>query len=201
MRTLATPWPERVLVIRDLESHEEWFTREELALANGFHLEKRRDEWLLSRVAAKQLAMELGLVRDPRTCEVVRPRLVIEGRPTEWFVSLSHSQPYAGAALSREPLGLDVQVIRELPDAAAHLFLSREEEEEMRNCAVAHRMLHFWSAKEAAWKKRGGAVATLKQVPLRLVRSGETFVEFDEVESVQLEDAIVALTVATTRTS
>jgi phosphopantetheinyl transferase len=189
VRVLATPWPDRVLVISNLDSHEEWFTSEELEIANSFRLAKRRNEWLLSRVAAKQLAMQLGIVDDPRACVIERPRF------REFHISFSHSHLYAGAALSRDPIGIDVQVVREFPENAVHLFLAPNEEEAMRHCTTAHRALHFWCAKEAAWKKRGGTIPTLKQVPLHVTSQTETTVTFDEAESVQLGDVIVALTV------
>jgi phosphopantetheinyl transferase len=193
VRIVATPWPDRAIVIADLVSHEEWFTSEERAIAESFPLPKRRDEWLLSRAAAKQLAMQLGLCNDPRACSVARPRLVIDGRESDVYVSLSHSAPYAGAALARAPIGLDVQVLRELSPNAAHLFLTTDEEEQLRTCAVPHALLHFWCAKEAAWKKRGGAMATLKQVPVNVMRTTAAGVLFDCAESVLLGDVIVAL--------
>jgi phosphopantetheinyl transferase len=193
VRIIPTPWPDRVIVIADLVSHEEWFTDEERATADAFTLPKRREEWLLSRAAAKQLAMQLGLCNDARACSVARPRLLIDGAEREDFVSLSHSAPYAGAAISRTPIGLDVQVLRDLSPNAAHLFLTKDEEQQLHTCSTPHALLHFWCAKEAAWKKQGGKVATLKQVPLKMARHDEDRVVFDEAESVLVGDVIVAL--------
>ncbi len=194
MRLVETPWPDRAIVIADLVSPEDWFTGEELSIASAFPREKRREEWLLSRAAAKQLAVHLGICEDPRTCMVERPRLTVEGRKDEWFVSLTHSAPFAGAAIAGEPVGLDVQVVRELSEAAAHLFLTEEEASQMRASTVSERLLHFWCAKEAAWKKRGGEVATLKQVPISLVSESASGIVFDGIESVRIGELIVAIT-------
>jgi 4'-phosphopantetheinyl transferase len=194
VRTIETPWPERVLVAADLDALDAWFTMEERAAAAALPLEKRRSEWLLSRAAAKALAIRLGIARDPRTCAPARPHLVVEGRETGWYVSLSHSTPYAGAAIARAPVGVDVQVVRDLSDAAAHLFLTKEEEMEMRSCALPYRLLHFWCAKEAAWKRLGGSVATLRGVPVRLLSASDSGLTFDIVETALCGDAIVALT-------
>ena len=63
----------------------------------------------------------------------------------------------------------------------------------MRNQTVAHRALHFWCAKEAAWKKHGGAIATLKQVPLRVISTSADGVLFDDAETIAIGNVIVAL--------
>ncbi len=187
MRLIETPWPDRVCVIANVTSFDEWFTDEERAITNAFRLAKRREEWLHSRVAAKQLAVQLGLTSDARTCVIERPRF------GEFHVSFSHSHPYAGAALSREPIGLDVQTVREFDEGAAHLFLSDEETEMMRNQTVAHRALHFWCAKEAAWKRHGGSIATLKQVPLRVIHETERGIVFDDAETIAIDDVVIAV--------
>lgn len=182
------------LVVRD-GYDAAWFTASELDTANAYKLPKRRDEWLLSRYAAKRLAVAMGIVEDPRSCAVERPVLYVDGQPTTWFVSLSHSAPYAAAALSRKPVGIDVQVIRDIAERAAHLFLADEESDEMRGCSVAHRTLHFWCAKEAAWKRRSDEFPTLKQLPLRLLEERADGLRFDQAETRRDGEIIVAVTV------
>jgi phosphopantetheinyl transferase len=173
------------------------FTDAELAIANAFKLEIRRREWLLSRLAAKQLAMQLGLARGLLSITIDRPFLIIDGARTDWRVSLSHSAPYAGAAIAHMPIGLDVQVVRDLDERAAHLFLSPEETDQMNGCALAHRILHFWCAKEAAWKQRSEEFVTLRQVPLRLIEERADGLLFDSVETFALDDLIAAVTLPT----
>jgi 4'-phosphopantetheinyl transferase EntD len=220
MSALETPWGDRVLVLgtphppsdalatrmasdsfsprrgEKVPKADEgsWFTATELAIANAFKLAKRREEWLHGRMAAKQLAMNLGLASDPRTIAIERPFLSIDGKRSEWRVSLSHSEPYAGAAIAREPIGLDVQVVRELDERAAHLFLSPREIEQMQRCPLPHRILHFWCAKEAEWKRRSDEFVTLRQVPLELLDERADALTFDAVETLALRDAIVAVT-------
>lgn len=185
---LPEEWGGRAIVIRDVERVDEWFTAEELRGADQFRLEKRRNEWKLSRVAAKQLAVERGIAPDPRACRIE------DRRVGDSFVSLSHSAPYAAAAIDRQPIGIDVETVRSLSDAAAHLFLTDGEEEEMRGCRIEHRLLHFWSAKEAEWKRQGGAIAWLKRVPIRLERETADGLFFDRVETRLIGDVIVAIT-------
>lgn len=185
------------LILPFTKADERSFTDAELAIANAFRLERRREEWLHSRLAAKQLAIELGLADDPRAITIERPFLIIDGAQTDWRVSLSHSEPYAGAAIARTPIGIDVQVVRALDERAAHLFLSPEETDQMNGCTLTHRILHFWCAKEAAWKQRSGEFATLRQVPLQFVEEGVDGLLFDCVKTFAIDDLIAAVTLPT----
>jgi phosphopantetheinyl transferase len=187
------PWPDRALILRETYDLE-LFSAPELAVASELKLAKRREEWLLSRFAAKRLALQLGVVTDPRLLSVERPFLSVEGQATPWFVSLSHSAPYGAAAIGSEPIGIDVQVVREMPEGASHLFLSDEEAAAMRRCTLPHRLLHFWCAKEAEWKRLSGEPRTLRQVPLRLVEEREDGLHFEGVETVAAGDLIAAIT-------
>jgi len=67
----------------------------------------------------------------------------------------------------------------------------------MRNCTIDQRMLHFWSAKEALWKQRGGSVPSLRRVPLILESKNETGLRFQGVETVAIDDLIAAITLPT----
>lgn len=190
---MKTPWPDRCLVLGE-PADPSLFTDDELEQADAFKLPKRRDEWLLSRAAAKQLALQLGLARDAREVTVERPFLVVGGQRTEWQVSLSHSAPYAAAAIARERVGVDVQIVRDMTERSTHLFLTAAEEEAMRRCTLPHRVLHFWCAKEAAFKRRSEEFTTMRQLHMELLEERESGLLFDEAETIQVEDAILAIT-------
>lgn len=194
MTVVDLPWKDRALVLSGDDEPLHWFTSVELEIADAFRLAKRRQEWLLSRVAAKQLALSLGLCTDPRDCVVDRPFLRLAGQRSDWRVSVSHSWPFAGAVISRIPAGIDVQVPRDLSEAASHLFLTDEETETMQTCTIEHRLIHFWCAKEAAWKQRSHELATLKQCPIRLQDQTTTGLTFDVVETTAAPGLIVAVT-------
>ena len=197
MKTLDLPasWRDRALVIRDVVTDfGPWFTPDELEEANAFALPKRREEWMHARVAAKQLALSYGICDDPRVCRIARPSLIVDGTITDWQLSITHSHPYAGAALARSPIGIDVERVRPMKESAAHLFLTDAEESQMQACELPNRLLHFWAAKEAAWKQRGGAVLTLKKVPLTVEQVSETGIVFDAAETIAIDDVVAALT-------
>ena len=64
----------------------------------------------------------------------------------------------------------------------------------MQRCGVPDRLIHFWCAKEAEWKRRGGAVETLKRVPLTLEEETSLGLRFDTVDTLRIGDLVVALT-------
>lgn len=185
--TLPPDWQRRAIIVSG-DPIESWFTPAELAEAGRFSRSKRREEWMLSRFAAKKLALEQAMETDPRRC------LVTDRRIGSRYVSLSHSRPYAAAAIDDAPVGIDIELVRPLNERAAHFFLSGEETEVMQACAIRHRLLHFWCAKEAVWKQRGGEVETLRGVPLHLERESDRGLRFESVETVQINDLIIALT-------
>jgi len=172
MKRIETPWP-NVVVLCGAETSsdlDEWFDEGELAIANAFERAKRRREWMLARVALKMLG------------------------PAP-YSSLSHSGDYGAAAIGDVPVGVDVQAIRPLSERAAHLFLADDEREAMERCTIANRILHFFCAKEAAWKARGGTVPTLKQIPLTLKEESGSGLLFDAAATFAIGEVVVAVTV------
>jgi phosphopantetheinyl transferase len=194
MRRAALPesWQSRALVLRDVHRPDRWFRADEMAVADAFKLPKRRNEWLLSRVAAKKLAMELGYAHDPLAITIDLTRMRAGGR--ELRVSLSHSGGYGAAAIDVQPVGIDIETPRVVRPQTAHFFLTDLEIAQMHRCRIDNALLHFWSAKEAAWKRLGGDVTTLKKVPLRLIREREDGVDFENVETFVSDAFVAALT-------
>ncbi|MEA2568422.1 MAG: hypothetical protein QOI24_423 [Acidobacteriota bacterium] len=184
MKRLALPdaWRERALVITEVDDARSWFSDDELT--NAPRLERRRNEWMLARIAAKQLAFERGLTSDPR-------RFVVARSPT---LSLSHSHEFGAAAIDERGIGIDIEVPREIRETAAHLFLTTDEEEELHRCPLQWRLIHFWAAKEAAWKRESDRYTTLRQLPLQLLQTHASGLTFDRVTTFEAGGLVVALT-------
>lgn len=178
MKIIQLPqhWRDRAVIVSDVADPELWFDEEEMTVVRSFARPKRQREWMLSRIAEKELR-----------------RRGVKGTS----VSFSHSGGFGAAAIDRQPIGIDVETLRDISEAAAHLFLRDDEIDVMRRCAVPHRMLHFWSAKEALWKQQGGSLPTLKRVPLIFETSTEGGLLFRGVETMVTEDLIAALTLPT----
>ncbi|HEX9163376.1 MAG TPA: 4'-phosphopantetheinyl transferase superfamily protein [Thermoanaerobaculia bacterium] len=196
MTRIALPesWRGRALVIGDALFSDGWFTPDELAMSQSFRLQKRRTEWRHGRLAVKLLAIELGLCRSARDCVSDRQRLMVGGVDAKRFVSIAHSGGFAAAAIDAAPVGIDVERRRHVRETAAHLFLTDDEAAVMREHRIADPMLHFWSAKEAVWKQHGGAIETLKRVPLHFEAETASGLRFAEVETFATGEIVVALT-------
>lgn len=191
---LPESWRGRALVLGSIDGSiggdlASWFSDDELATAQAFPRPRRREEWLLSRYALKRLAVARGLVRDPRLLAVTRPQLA-DGQ----WISISHSHGLAAAAIDDAPVGVDVERIRPIDEHVARHFMIDGEIEAMQHCTLPHRVLHWWCAKEAAWKQQGGEVRFLKQVPLQLEDAVAAGLRFRGVETFATEECVVALT-------
>jgi phosphopantetheinyl transferase len=190
---LPKSWRSRAIVVTHVTPAIDWFTEEEMREPEGFRREKRRDEWLSARMAVKKLALMRGLAQEPRQVQIARPHVIVNG-VMQLYMSLSHSERFSAAAVDDEPVGIDVQALRSVDERTAKFFLSDSEARVMRRCAVTHRLLHFWCAKEAEWKRRAGDPSTLKKVPLVFESETAASVRFASVETIELEGAIAALT-------
>ena len=175
MRIVPLPeeWRLRACVLAAVDDERSWFSAEELAVVDAFPREKRREEWMLSRIAEKELRR-----RGARGAHV----------------SFSHRGPYGAAAAGDGPVGIDVEIVRAMRPDSARFFLSDAEIVSMRRCAIDGALLHFWCAKEAAWKQHGGVLPTLKRVPLELEAETESGLLFDSVETFATGEVVVAVT-------
>jgi phosphopantetheinyl transferase (holo-ACP synthase) len=158
----------RGIIVSDVANPESWFDS-----IPDFKTPKRRLEWMLSRIAEKELRRR-GASGD--------------------CVSFSHSGKYGAAAIDVTPIGIDVEVLRKISESAARHFLNDDEIEVMQKCTIPNRMLHFWSAKEAVWKQLGGALPTLKKVRLRLEAEAPNSLRFQNVETFATGDLVAAIT-------
>jgi phosphopantetheinyl transferase len=157
--------------MKPIELPESWRARAALVKGEAAELvlDKRERDRLLSRAAAALL-------------------------PEGQHVSFSHSEGYGAAAKGAMPVGIDVQVVREVSERTTHLFLTEEETEMMSRSTITNRLLHFWCAKEAEWKRHGGVTVTLKKTPVVLLEERGYGLLFDVVETIAIDDVIVALT-------
>ncbi|MCU1350368.1 MAG: hypothetical protein JWO56_3398 [Acidobacteria bacterium] len=163
--TLPESWRSRALVVTGVEEPERWLTLDDIPT---FRLEKQRTAWMLSRIAGIELARTRGAAES-----LIRSQTL----------SFSHAGAYGAAAIGDGAIGIDIEVPRFIPAAAAHLFLSDDEIATVEQCELLNALLHFWCAKEAAWKLHGGTIPTLKKVPLRLLAETKHGLTFERVET------------------
>lgn len=126
---------------------------EEVA-TRSFKSEKRRGEWVASRIAARHLAMERRYVAAPldlRIASDLRPPRALAGG-SELFVSFSHSHGAGAAALSDERIGVDLERVRAVDRRLQKFFLHGDEAEQAAKLHRDEALIHLWAAKEAAFK-------------------------------------------------
>lgn len=182
----------------------EWLHPSEIAVGEAIRHEGRRSEWILARVAAKRLAIQLGLCAEPGECVIptrgVMPALHIHGLVSALHLSISHSAQMAAAAISEAPVGIDIQVRRPI-DARSRRFFLRDDEEAVLGSQDEDELLEVWSAKEAALK--AGGVRLYRDVSL-VEDGGETGRVFTfragpivgRVDTVWLDEGRVVLALA-----
>lgn len=118
------------------------------------------------------------------------------GRPffenSEYFLSLSHSGEVAFSAVSKSPLGIDVEKIRPISKSLIDRVCVEEEkayvlkdfvvEDEKKICEidVLKRFFEIWTAKEAYFKIKGSGITDLKSVNT-LTLKAESFQDEDYI--------------------
>jgi len=73
--------------------------------------------------------------------------------------NLSHSGEYVAFALSDEPVGIDVEVIRPINKNIAKRFFTQNERDHISNCP--YRFFEVWTKKESHIKREGSTLSKL----------------------------------------
>lgn len=175
MRFVEVPsaWVPIVRIVAEYDDAElgAMLTPEEIAALAELRTDARRRERAASRIAAKLLAREHGVVdrydRVGFDKDDARPVVTVDGSASAVRISFSHAAGIGAAALYDLPVGIDLERERAIDPRATKFFLRDAELESSRRCAVANPLLHWWCAKEAAFKL-GGDAPTLLRVPLEL---------------------------------
>lgn len=144
-----------------------WLTSTELARAGAFRSEKRRHEWVSSRIALRRLGLERGVITAPLGLEIdseARPPLARSGA-RELFVSFSHSAHAGAAALDERRIGVDLEQVREIEPRLKKFFLNDEETTRAAALEFPAALIHLWAAKEAAFKLVA-SLTLLKEIEL-----------------------------------
>jgi 4'-phosphopantetheinyl transferase EntD len=141
-------------------------------------VDKRRKEWLLGRLVAKETVRRLLRMtsgEDPWSADIeilpdYKGRPVVQGPEVpdnyEICLSLSHTEPVAAALAAMLPLGsgvgLDIeQRLQPLDQEFIHLAFSQEERQFLGD---QERIIQGWCAKEAVAKALGSGMPSPKEI-------------------------------------
>lgn len=142
-------------------------------MSRFFELERnprRQRQWLLGRVAAKDAILDFLQREDPSMRlhpAEIRLRYDGSGRPVpegpenrtkSLQISISHAEDRAVAVAHREPVGIDLELIRERNAGFLESFTNAEERSMLSRFDPNEKpalITRLWCAKEAAAKMRG----------------------------------------------
>ena len=204
MRFVEIPsgWSSIVRIVEDAGEREieellDLEERNEIALLRAV---RRQRERAASRVAAKSIAIERGFVDLPSrirfTRSDARPVVLVDGVEPMLFVSFSHTAGIGAAALHDAPVGIDLEHERVIDPRATKFFLRDDELALAVSSSVENALLHWWCAKEAAFKLAAD-YPTLLRVPLVLESESSAGLVLrgphgSRVETVRLGSSLVA---------
>lgn len=122
------------------------YQSEYLPFLNRLKTEKRRQEWLATRVLLKELAGEELLIAYHD-----------DGAPyltsSPFFLSISHTNGYAAVLLQEQPAaGIDIEYCSNRVLKIRRRFMSPEEDASICADKEAEHLLIYWCAKEALFK-------------------------------------------------
>ena len=107
---------------------------------------------------------------------------VIDQKQTN-FCSVSHDKRFTIAVAADQPVGVDVEIISSKVLNSAHIYMSYQEEELVRQSAIgeSHAATRIWSIKEVVAKATGTDLATAwRQTQVQSIGEHESLFEMDD---------------------
>ena len=134
--------------------------------AGRYRFERDRRRAIVRRAALRQILADY-LKASPAELEFAcgpqgKPALVEQGAHTAWHFNLSFSNELALCAIARQPLGVDIEWLRPVENAALvakHFFTPAEVRLQSESTDVDHVFLTHWTRKEALIKATGSGLS------------------------------------------
>lgn len=182
-------------------------TPAELATFEGFRFPKRRQDWLLGRLAAKEAIRRaagadwelqaIAIAALPGGCPTFTAP---EGALAGWHLSISHGHGRAAAAVAPVPVGVDYEALREVPPNGWRFFLTPPERAWLAEEPLGPRgEIVVWALKEAGYKAIQGAVSGVLKLQVEAAADGHAMVVHPEgrlaARYARLEGAVLAVAV------
>ncbi len=145
---------------------------------NRCRIEKRLSEKITGKWCAKQAYQFVNNETIHIHADSHAPRIVKNGKQlNDWFVSISHSHGYVGAALSRSKIGFDLEKQRFFKDSLIRFFCNEIELARLSNLSDKEKQkctLQLFCGKEAILKTLGlGIAGGPEKATLEELRSNE----------------------------
>jgi 4'-phosphopantetheinyl transferase len=123
---------------------------QEKAYYEQLKIGKRNLHWLGTRVLLRKML---------RTDEYIDCKVDGHGKPylvnLPYHISLSHSFDYAAVMISKRPVGIDIEQVKQKVERIAHKFMRKEELAFISNEYKIPQLYVCWCVKEAVYKCHG----------------------------------------------
>ena len=123
---------------------------EEKAYVEQLKLGKRHLHWLGVRVLLRTML---------NTSEYIDCKIDDHGKPylvtIPYHISLSHSFDYAAVMIGKDPVGIDIEQVKQKVERIAHKFMRKEELSFIIQKDKINQLYVCWCAKEAVYKCYG----------------------------------------------
>jgi 4'-phosphopantetheinyl transferase len=120
---------------------------QEQAHYENLKIGKRNLHWLGTRVLLRKML---------HTDEYIDCKVDSHGKPylvnLPYHISLSHSFDYAAVMISKHPVGIDIEQVKQKVERIAHKFMRKEEMEFISEADKIQQLYVCWCAKEAVYK-------------------------------------------------
>ncbi len=132
-------------------------SREEIDRRAGMRSESRRNQFVLGRLAVRQL---LGRLLDRRPEDVtlnVQSSGQVVAPDSGFKISIAHSQNRAVAIASKRTIGVDLEYISEKPETLLNYIMNEQESGAVKRLplSVSEQLFLTWTLKEAVLKAKG----------------------------------------------
>ncbi|MCV3215543.1 4'-phosphopantetheinyl transferase superfamily protein [Plectonema radiosum NIES-515] len=191
-----------------LQELAETLSSDEQVRAKRFHFEQHRQHFIAGRgilrtILGRYLGIEpqaLGFDYEAHGKPVLGDKFVTSGLS----FNLSHSQGLALYGVSRHPIGVDLECIRDNTDveALAKRFFTDREYEVVRSLSPNQQQqifFRYWTCKEAYLKATGAGLSQLEQVEILLTPTQPASLQSEEwslTELIPANNYLAAVAVA-----
>jgi len=123
---------------------------DEKAYYEQLKIGKRNLHWLGTRVLLRKML---------KTDEYIDCKVDAHGKPylvnLPYHISLSHSFDYAAVMIGKDPVGIDIEQVKQKVERIAHKFMRKEELAFIKPADKIPQLYVCWCAKEAVYKCYG----------------------------------------------
>jgi phosphopantetheinyl transferase len=149
----------------EVPTWESWLTEEERRCVASFGHPERRTSFVMGRAAAR-LAAAAYLGRTPESIEIeVADSGAVKVGGEDLFLSIAHSGSFAAAAVFDCPVGVDLEMERDVPPKLFDRIGSSSDQLVLTQLGLPNAALACWTLKEAVLKGMGTG---LRLAPHRL---------------------------------